>query len=37
MSGQVDTAKDVGVNQLVHVKEGEGIVRTEKFATKLAK
>ena len=31
-SGQVDTMKDVKVNQLVHVKEGQGIVKTEQFA-----
>ena len=30
-SGQVDTLKDVKVNQLVFVKEGEGIVRTMQF------
>ena len=30
-SGQVDTIKDVPVNQLVYVKEGAGIVRTMKF------
>ena len=31
-SGQVDTVKDVAVNQVVFVKEGEGIVRTQQFA-----
>ena len=31
-SGQVDTMKDVKVNQLVMVKEGQGIVKTEEFA-----
>lgn len=30
-SGQVDTIKDVPVNQVVYVKEGAGIVRTQKF------
>ncbi len=30
-SGQVDTLKDVTVNQLVFVKEGEGIARTMQF------
>src|SRR5262249_15596273 len=30
-SGTVDTAKDVAANQLLFVKEGEGIVRTLKF------
>jgi len=30
-SGQVDTIKDVPVNQVVYVKEGTGIVRTQKF------
>ena len=32
-SGQVDTLKDVKVNQLVYVKEGKGIVRTVQFRT----
>jgi hypothetical protein len=37
-SGQVDTLKDVKANQLVYVKEGEGIVRTMQFpAAKPAK
>jgi hypothetical protein len=36
-SGQVDTMKDVVVNRLVFVSEGHGIVRAEKFATKLPK
>lgn len=31
-SGQVDTVKDVAVNQVVFVKEGEGITRTQQFA-----
>jgi hypothetical protein len=31
-SGQVDTVKDVKVNQLVYVKEGFGIVKTESLA-----
>ena len=30
-SGQMDTMKDVKVNQLVTVKEGQGIVKTEEF------
>jgi hypothetical protein len=30
-SGQVDTLKDVGVNQLVYIHEGAGITRTENF------
>ncbi len=30
-SGQVDTLKDVKVNQLIFVKEGEGIVRSVQF------
>ncbi len=30
-SGQVDTLKDVKPNQLIFVKEGEGIVRTMQF------
>jgi hypothetical protein len=30
--GQVDTVKDVAVNQVVFVKEGEGITRTQQFA-----
>ena len=31
-SGQVDTVKDMKANQLIFVKEGEGIVRTMQFA-----
>ena len=31
-SGQVDTMKDIKANQLVYVKEGEGITRTMQFA-----
>jgi len=31
-SGQVDTLKDIKVNQLIYVKEGAGITRTEQFA-----
>ncbi len=31
-SGQVDTLKDVKVNQVVYVKEGEGITRTMQFS-----
>jgi enediyne biosynthesis protein E4 len=30
-SGQVDTVKDVAVNQVVFVKEGEGVTRTQQF------
>jgi len=30
-SGQVDTLKDVKANQLIYVKEGEGIARTVQF------
>jgi enediyne biosynthesis protein E4 len=30
-SGQVDTLKDIKPNQLIFVKEGEGIVRTMVF------
>jgi hypothetical protein len=30
-SGQVDTLKDVKANQVVYVKEGEGIIRTMQF------
>ena len=30
-SGQIDTLKDIKANQLVYVKEGEGIVRTMTF------
>jgi hypothetical protein len=33
-SGQVDTLKDVKANQLVYVKEGEGIVRSVRFDEK---
>jgi len=35
-SGQVDTMKDVALNQVVFVKEGAGIVRTEEFPVKRA-
>ena len=31
-SGQVDTLKDLKADQLVYVKEGQGIVRSEQFA-----
>src|SRR5262249_17063340 len=31
-SGQVDTLKETRANQLFYVKEGQGIVRSEKFA-----
>jgi hypothetical protein len=30
-SGQVDTLKDIKSNQVVYVKEGDGIVRTMQF------
>jgi hypothetical protein len=30
-SGQVDTLKDVKPNQVIFVKEGEGITRTQQF------
>ena len=33
-SGQVDTVKDVKPNQVIYVKEGEGIVRTVQFDKK---
>jgi enediyne biosynthesis protein E4 len=33
-SGQVDTAKDLPINQLVTVKEGSGVIATEKFPQK---
>jgi hypothetical protein len=36
-SGQVDTMKDVKVNQLIYVKEGEGISRTMPFPKKNSK
>jgi len=36
-SGQVDTAKDVGVNQLVFMKEGTGVIRTMSFEKKQAR
>ena len=31
-SGQIDTLKDVKANQLIYVKEGQGITRTMQFA-----
>jgi enediyne biosynthesis protein E4 len=31
-SGQVDTLKDIKANQLIYVKEGEGITRTVQFS-----
>jgi enediyne biosynthesis protein E4 len=34
-SGQIDTLKDVKPNQLIYVKEGEGIVRSVRFDEKL--
>jgi hypothetical protein len=33
-SGQVDTLKDVKANQVIFVKEGEGITRTMQFPAK---
>jgi hypothetical protein len=30
-SGQTDTLKDIKSNQLLYVKEGEGLVRTVQF------
>jgi hypothetical protein len=36
-SGQVDTVKDVKVNQLIYVKEGEGVSRTMQFPKKNSK
>jgi hypothetical protein len=33
-SGQVDTIKDVKANQLVYVKEGLGVVKTDDFKKK---
>ena len=33
-SGQVDTIKDLPVNQLVTLKEGAGVLRTEKLPVK---
>jgi len=36
-SGQVDTIKDVAANQVVHLKEAQGIARLEKFAAKPSK
>jgi len=36
-SGQLDTAKDVGVNQVVFVKEGTGVIRTMSFEKKQAR
>jgi len=31
-SGAVDTLKDVAANQLVYVKEGSGIVKSQSFS-----
>jgi len=36
-SGVVDTLKDIQPNQLIYVKEGEGIVRKESFASSAKK
>jgi hypothetical protein len=33
-SGQMDTVKDIAINQLVTVKEGAGVLATEKFPLK---
>ena len=33
-SGQTDTLKDVKANQVIYVKEGEGITRTMQFPPK---
>jgi hypothetical protein len=33
-SGQIDTLKDVKANQLIYVKEAEGIVRSVRFDDK---
>ena len=30
-SGQLDTLKDIKANQLIYVKEGEGVVRSMQF------
>jgi enediyne biosynthesis protein E4 len=35
-SGQVDLIKEIGANQLVYVKEGQGIVRAERFPARLS-
>ena len=36
-SGQIDTLKDIKANQLIYVKEGEGISRTVQFSAVNAK
>ena len=36
-SGQVDTLKDVNADQLVYVKEGQGIVKTARFTSTATK
>jgi enediyne biosynthesis protein E4 len=33
-SGQVDLIKEIGASQLVYIKEGQGIVRSEKFSAR---
>jgi hypothetical protein len=33
-SGQMDSINQIGANQLLYVKEGQGIVRSEKFTTR---
>ena len=36
-SGQVDTIKDVAANQVVYLKEAQGIAKLEKIAAKPSK
>ena len=36
-SGQIDTMKDVKPNQLVYVKEGQGITKSENLPAKIGK
>jgi len=36
-SGTVETFKDIKANQLIFVKEGEGIIRTQKFEARKAR
>jgi hypothetical protein len=33
-SGQVDTVKDIAINQLVTIKEGGGVLATQKLPLK---
>ena len=35
-SGQVDLIKEIAANQLVYIKEGQGMVRSEKFSVRLS-